>query len=310
MIRSLLVIGLCLISSCGNNDKTEDSPYLEKDYEYIVGILVPDSFCAYRHEIFVGKMLDIRVPSSEVDTTHYGEDPMLYTQNLVTWHFYRGKIAGNTGAVVEISDLTDNKTVSFLSIGNGIYQDVNNQLEVKALHVYRLNVSKDGNTFHAQTTVPGDFEVSNINEGDTVAAVGVRQSYFYLADYPPHWTSSQGKFFYRTDHKIFKYSSPIINHVYNPPGFFTVTLDTVNYILPFTSNGWIQVTALDTSYGRMYSPEATSTAPVDLLTYISNQETTPLPERTNIQGNEVVGVFGSVNRTKRINFYMRVVKED
>lgn len=66
--------------------------------------------------------------------------------------------------------------------------------------------------------------------------------------------------------------------------------------------------ALDTNYGRMYSPEETSTAPIDLLTYISNQETTPLPERTNIKGKEAVGVFGSLNRTKRVNFYMKVVK--
>lgn len=310
MVRLLVIIGVCMITSCAcNDDKIDDSPYLSQDYNYIAGILVPDSFRNYRQEIFIGKILDIRVHSDEVDTTRYGEDSILYIQNLLTWHFYRGKIIGRTGAAVEMIDLNSNETVILQDIGNGIYRDVDNQMAIMPSHTYQLNVTIDGNTFYGQTTVPGNFQISNINEGDTVTAVGKLEGYYYAADYPPYWTNSQGKFFYRTDHKIFKYTYAIINHVYNPPGFFTVTLDTVNYTLPFTSIGWIQATALDSNYGRMYSPEATSTAPVDLLTYISNQETTPLPERTNLHGKDVVGVFGSLNRTKRVNFYMRVVKE-
>ncbi|MBL7996267.1 hypothetical protein JNM05_12930 [bacterium] len=307
-IYSYITIIAFLVVSCScGDDERRDSPYLDQDYAYITGILVPDSFRTYRQEIFVGKILDIRVGSDEVDTTRYGEDPVLYTQNLVTWHDYRGKIVGAVDTKVELIDVTDNKTVILQEKGNGVYQDINNELKIIAMHNYRLKVTTNGEMFTAETVIPNNFQISNISEGDTVIAFATRQSYFYLADYPPYWTSSQNTFFYRTDHLTSQFynSNPIINHVYNPPGFFTVTPDTVNYQLPFTFSGWIQVTALDTNYGRMYSPEATSTAPLDLLTYISNQETTPLPKRTNIKGKDVVGVFGSLNRTKRVNFYMR-----
>ncbi|HNF85150.1 MAG TPA: hypothetical protein PKO47_01120 [bacterium] len=301
-----MIIMFSVLCSC--NDAPEGSPYLDKDYNYIVGILVPDSFRTYRQEIFVGKMLDILVHSNEVDTAQYGEDPVLHIQNLVTWHDYRGKIVGTTGASVEVIDITDNESVTFQDIGNGIYRDVNEQLHVHPLHRYSLKVTTTEKAFTAETTVPGDFQISNINEDDTLTVVAIKRSYYYSANYPPYWTSSQGKFFYRTDHLTSQFFINFINHVYEPPGFFTVTPDTVNYQLPFIFSGWIQVMALDTNYGRMYSPEETSTAPIDLLTYISNQETTPLPERTNIKGKEAVGVFGSLNRTKRVNFYMKVVK--
>ncbi|HNI09874.1 MAG TPA: hypothetical protein PLL93_01930, partial [bacterium] len=293
--------------SCSCNDAPEGSPYLEKDYNYITGILVPDSFRTYRQEIFVGRMLDEKVGSGEVDINMYGEDTTLWLQNLVTWHDYRGKLVGTEGATVKIKD-QDNHEVVFQDIGKGFYRDVENALKIKALNHYELTVVTKGRTFTAETSVPGDFYVTNLIEGDTIIETAQREEYFYWAEHKPSWTISSGTFYYRTDHHASAFEFNVINHVYSPPGFFLVNADTLNHKLPLLYSGWFQVMAMDSNYGRMYSPEESSTAPIPLLTYLSTQETKPLPSRTNIKGRDATGVFGSINRTKRISFYFKMVK--
>jgi hypothetical protein len=254
-------------------------------------------------------MLDKKATQDNFDFTMYGEDTLLYTQNLVTVSDYRGLIEGEDNAEVLITDRTTQETVEFLPVGHGLYRDIDNGLTVDALHTYELNVSMDGRDYSARTTVPGNFQISNIDDNDTIVGVAKFEFYnpsSYAFNFPPSWTSSTGQFFYRTDHSASIFNFTVLNHVYEPPGFFTVARDSTRYPLPLTVSGWYQVTALDTAYGKMYSAESPSTAPIELLTYLSNQETVPLPQRTNIVGKHAVGVFGSVNRTNRVQFYVTV----
>lgn len=307
MRNIILSVILIFVFSCSCDNIGDDSPYLAKDYNYITCILVPDSFRTYRQEVFVGKMLDKRVSSDKIDTTHYGEDEQLYTQNLVTVLDYRGKLEGTQGAIVKIKDQEDNE-VFFQDVGNGIYRDVNNLLKVKPLFKYKLYVTIKNSTFYAETTVPGNFQITNINQNDTLTVKANIDDYLYWAEYRPSWSNSSEHFFYRTNHGSSNFSFTVINHVYEPPGFFLVNADTLHHTLPLLYSGWFEAFAFDSNYGKMYSSENTCTAPIPLLTYLSNQETTPLPKRTNLQGKDVVGVFGSFNRTKLVNFYMKVIQ--
>ncbi|HMW35818.1 MAG TPA: hypothetical protein PLH27_00245 [bacterium] len=298
---------LAISCSCGDPER-EDSPYLERDYVYITGILVPDSFRAYRQEVFVGKMLDIKIGSEEVDTTHYGEDPLLYIQNLVTWHDYRGKLVGTSGATVFIRDQYGTE-VQLLDIGNGFYQDVANELKIKSMITYTLIVTIGNDTSEATTTVPGNFQLSNVTDGDTVDVTVRPYRNTYGGDFFPYWSLSNSTFFYRTLRSTSLFPPIILKHIYSPPSVIPLIIDTTEVSIDTVVASWIEVTSLDSNYGKMYSPEQTSTGPTDLLTYLSDQETTSLSKRTNIKGRNVAGVFGSLNRTKRVNFYMKAVKQ-
>jgi hypothetical protein len=302
-------------ASCGCDDKKkeDDNPYMDRDYNYVACILAPDSFRNYRSEVFVGEFLDQFLHPNEVDTAFYGEDTVLYDVNLSSWHYYRGKLVGKTGATVYITGSDGNK-ILFEDIGHGYYRDVSRQLRVRQLQRFNLEVQCNGNKYTASTVVPGDFIITNLQDGDLkeLQMTLNTSSYYYWGVFPINWILSEKAMIYRLERwdSLYAWLGTKLYHDFNIQTWHEgLTVDTTKGV-PFdvVDRGTFKVVSIDSCWGPFYAPERSFSAPEPFMDWYKNQTVTPIKERSNIQGPNVVGVFGSYNQTKRITFYMKGVR--
>ncbi len=284
-----------------------DSYYLEQDYDFVIGILTPDSLRDYPQEIFVGRIFDRKV----AEPVPEGLDPVVLRVSVTMHNEYLGLVVGTDSAEVSVADEYGN-TVHFEDMGNGIYRDVRGDLQVKPLKKYYLEVKKGDTTYTSETLVPGDFAVTNIGELDTVDVVVslTPSGTLYTGLLRLNWSESQHRYFFRIEHNKSTFTFTSLDHTFVlDDAQVALSLDTTRYPLNTIVDVNTKFCAIDSHYARIYWPGSAWTGSDEFFRYMDSTRWLPLPQRSNIRGSEdVVGVFGSYNQTKK-HFYMRAVRE-
>jgi len=196
-LRSLIISLIFCFTACQCNDKEDKgSVFLERDYDFVLGFAIPDEDRVAPIEIFVGRILD-----HEVDELHLigMQDSFLLEQVQRYYSWYRGEIIYHDDAEVHISSEMQN--VKLTNTGFGVYRDVNNELHIEPLKRYTLDVLRPGNLhYSASVAVPGDFDFTNADEGDTLGPVYPKKYYSINACYEIQlilWSISPGAWLYR-----------------------------------------------------------------------------------------------------------------
>jgi hypothetical protein len=281
-------------SSCEEKSKATDS-YLDKPYTFIVGILTPDSLREYAQEIFVGRI----IPDDNPPTAVFGNDEIvnLVIGTMRSWYF--AEVRPYADAEVSVTDELGNR-VAFDYIDNGYYRDSDRERQVYPEQRYYLEVKRGDDIFTSETKVPQQFTLTNVAPGDTVLpTLGPSGVYgFWL-----QWTKSLGSFFYRFYALTNEAGSARLGHTfsendYGQPFFFKDT--TLGGVARID----LQALAVDTNYARIYRPGNLFAGSNEWMEWFESQNELPLPERSNITGKNVTGVFGSFAQVK-LTFYGR-----
>ncbi len=287
------------VTGCSDDLADCSESFLGRNYHhFIVGILTPDDFRDYPHEVFVGS---IHCSNTHAPPTPLSDDELVNRVLLTMRANYLAEIRSRSDAQVSISDEFGN-TVELVYVGNGFYRDVENKLKVKALNSYELKVEYEGDTFCSSTTVPGPFEITNTFESDSV-----RSFLYQVEGYPephPFWrlehTDSESAAFYR--YEIYKslLGSTIITNKFINEGLLLAYLFN-NDVKTVASS--VRVEAVDSNFANMYHSGGTYTASIEWFDWHDEQTRKPLHERSNIEGpGTPVGVFGSSQQAPKVNF--------
>ncbi len=289
-------------ASTGCSDDISDcsESFLGQNYHnFIVGILTPDEFRDYPHEVFVGS---IHCSNTDAPPTPLGEDKLVNRVLLTMRSHYLAEIRSRSNAQVSISD-DSGQTVQLKYVGNGFYRDVENKLNVEALSTYTLKVEYDGKTFTSSTTVPGSFEVTNTFQNDTV------RSFWHLIEGrpkpSPFWrvehTASEAAAFYRYEKEKSTLGFTVIDNTFTNDGLLLTYLFEAHDVETISSS--VRTEAIDSNYANMYHSGGTYTATLEWFDWHDEQTRKPLHVRSNIDGPDTpVGVFGSAQQAPKVNF--------
>lgn len=310
-VISLIATSFILISCTGCEDGHKDpldSQYLDKDYDFIIGILTPDSLRKYPQEIFVGKILDKKIGRPVPE----GLDPVVLRVAVTMHHEYLGLVIGREGAIVKVTD-QDSNVIIFQEIGNGIYRDVQNRLHVNPMSKYFLSVEFDDTSYTAETSVPGYFDLSNTQANDTMDVVVRWLSHAdptCVGYYDLRWSRSESSYFYRLEHSNSLYNFIGLDHTFiENDAKVAVSFDTTKTPLSTIVEVTSKILSIDSNYGKIYWPGSAWTGSDDFFKYMKSTRWLPLPQRSNIIGTTpVVGVFGSYNQAVR-HYYLKPVIE-
>ena len=295
-----------------NDKNSDDNDYsewlLDKKYDFIVGVLSPDSLRDHPQEIFIGKAK----PNVDAPPVALGEDEVMNRVLLTMRQWYFAEITGKTDAEVWVEHENAEK-VQFTHIKDGIYRDVNNDLKIIPSHTYYLTVKYDKNKIYTgKTTIPGRFNITNVATSDTVdtyrvfATNGAPRSYGINLES----TNPIGSFIGRTT----------VQHYYLPMSsvlelFWEEESDIANYPLQIEAGLTLEKTtytmdALDSNYAVIYRAGVTHAASEELFAWFDKQNAKTLGERSTVYGGDNVGgVFGSFNRAQ-VTFYARLPEAD
>lgn len=153
-----------MVIGCKENKKDNGSLYIDKDYDFVLGFLVPDEDRLTNTEIFVGKMLDKEPVLLDIKGV---QDTFLLNQLLSYQNWYRTVFDYHTDARVYIKSKDQNVELQHISYGT--YIDLNNDLHVRQLEKYWLEVHLSDSILLTDTViVPEDFNLLNFSNGDTV----------------------------------------------------------------------------------------------------------------------------------------------
>ena len=193
------IISIMFMISCNSCFKEYKNPdsliYGEKDV--VMGILAPDTAIGftrdYPTEVFVGTM----VPT-DIDNEYVIEgvtDTVLFQFLLCTRNNYINYYRFDPNAEVYIYNGSQNVKLTYTD--KGIYRDINRELIISADSTYHLKVIKnDDQVIEAHTTVPGNFEITSINEDTVYKYIGNGEYEFILEKYGPchncfYWISKE-----------------------------------------------------------------------------------------------------------------------
>lgn len=302
MIRTVLFFLFSILISCGGCEEKnsyDKNSFLDKPYDFIAGILTPDSLRASHVTIFVGRI----IPNSEAPFPDLGPDTTLNRLLLTTRGLYFAEIVGYSDAKVEVTSLQGESKL-LLHTGNGYYEDINDEINVFSGQTYTLKVERKGQFYSAETRVPGDFDFVNLKENDTVEAHWRLSSFSggYAHRAILRWQLAQHAHSYRVDTwKSIPDSNYSIQALYHTYG--DTIISSYGYKVPYHNH--LTLSALDTNYAKLYAPDSDFTASDEWLAWYESRNRIPdilqPSERTNIVGKNVAGVFGSQN-IRIVNF--------
>jgi hypothetical protein len=310
----LLFLLVTLISCSACDDQYSGVRLLDKDYLLVVGLLSPDSVRTYKQEIFFGKILDQRY--ADFNRIPRGNDLEMNRELLAIRDKYRGEIVGIGEATVYVID-ENGDTINFHHIAEGVYQDTTNALHVYPDKTYWLAAHYEGRTYTSHTQVPTSFDFVNVVNNDTVH-VPVTRLYQCCPDYRGVFVArtqpSSHAYLYRLD-VTWNINPPESARFYHSANEFKygfgnpLVLDS-NRISEHIQETTMAIQSIDEFYTAMYATEPPSSAGLSdsLFQWLADQNERPIRQRSNLSGsNDVAGVFGSINQTKRIKFYLRAV---
>lgn len=289
-----IIFLLCFVSFFACQD---DLP-LGKPYDFIAGVLTPDSLRDFPNEIFVGKIF----PHEDPPVQPLCENEIL---NLVVLaaRSYFAIVIGKDDAKVFVED-ENGKKVEFKNVGNGFYRDENNELKVEQLKKYKLEVLYDNKTYTGETIVPGNFEIKNeISEGDTIEiprVEGDSGGIFY-----PEFTESKNAFLYRI--AMQKSEDFFLGHSLKAePGYSGFWFGA---LAPPVYETDLRISAIDSNCAAFYTPGNMYGGTADFHKWFKERDLIPITKRSTIKGGKnVAGCFGSYNQDKIEKFYVREKK--
>lgn len=280
-----------LIGGCGDtvsNNHFERST-LDREYTFVVGVLVPDSARNYSQEIFVGTIR----PNDNPPAAPLGGDSLVNRVLRTVRYEYVAEILPGPDAVVTIAN-GNGEAIRLEPIGNGFYRDTQNRLSVRNGERFRLNVDQDGTLYTAETTVPPAFHINGLSDGDTVSVPydHVPSQTDPIPFLHLSWTASPGSFFYRIAALRSDVPYATLDHTFEP--------DDSGLAFPLEkgagrlSRTVLTIEAPDTNYAMIYVPNTTFTYSDAWEMWYNGQAAKKLGERSSVSGkNQPAGVFGS-----------------
>jgi len=298
---------ICLIGC--ESRQGNDSYFLDKDYDFVLGFAVPDEDRLVPTEVFVGKMLDL---------AEEGELPVMadsFLMEQIKWYhsWYHSKIEWHDDAQVYISSETQRIQLQY--VGFGTYRDVNNELNIVPLNKYKLEVYRPNNRYYtSEVIVPGDYDFIELQNGDTLGPffphrlsnktclVGVTVPWSVSQRSHMYWMKTFYDTISMTLHGIpYVKAATFDTDILGVNAFYDQSddSDTLRYFIH-------QVFAFDTATSRFYQKDGIAlNREVDsFLTYWD--QTVPIYKRSglNTHGHDdAIGNFSSYNAA-RVNFYI------
>ncbi|MBL7994492.1 hypothetical protein JNM05_03895 [bacterium] len=297
LIKDILLCLLSLIMiSCQSCDLTSSDSLLKHKYDVVMGILAPDSANSftrsYQTEVFVGRMIP-----TDIDNIYNIEgvkDTALFELIFCTRQYYFNYYSFDESANVQISG--NGQTITLTYVGHGIYRDVNNELHVMPNISYALNVEKsDGREFTASTKIPGNVHITSI-ASDTLYKYSAGGIDTVLT---ANFYADSNQYYYMFKNKLDNNFGEVMTYVFTdgvtPLVFFQQgSLDTTR---DDTVNVTWEVRAISKEYGAFFQPCGGYSESNEFLKFEHQLEEMSIEERSNINGEKIVGVFGSYNST-------------
>lgn len=290
---------------CKSCDKESSDSLLKHEYETIFCILAPDSgnsfVRSYPTEVFVGKIIPTNINNNFV--VEGMQDTILKELMVCTRQHYIAFYDYDPNAEVYIEG--NNQKIKLTYINKGIYRDDNNELKVKSNLMYKLSVKKsNGRTYLSETTIPDDIEIVNINT-DTLSFIPIdnRKAVFNVD------VSYSIKPFYLIERdKRNNMESDII--IYSFDSSFTKAVIFYKSMSDTTHVEFVdikdEIMAVNVHYGQFFEPCGTIGVTENFWNWSKEQVKKNIKERSNIQGDDIVGVFGAYNATIK-NYVVRAL---
>lgn len=299
-----------IISSCDWVDGIYEEPVLDKEYDFIVGLLAPDSLRTHPHEIFVGRIK----PNINASRPLSGLDTQVNRQLNGVRNTYTCDVIGRDDAQVLVRS-ADGQEVVFASVGNGFYRDVQNALRVQHRQTYHLEVRYEGKVLSGMTTVPDRVRIQSPRHNDTLnlPTQGGIQFVQFDINRSPVW----GAMMYRSFVKHFNFNENLRFYSFLPNRGNTAIMTMPDQTPTQFNFLTATVHAMDSNYTWLYEPwvdDADSPtgyaipSPEEIPNWskwFREQSRRRIAERSTITGTaDGVGVFGSCSEA-RLSFVIR-----
>ncbi len=279
-----ILISICL-SSCF---REYENSKIWKEKDILLGILAPDSSTnyvrSYNTEVYVGRMIP-GSGSSYIGMESY--DLLYLVFEMVNENFVVLQYDSTATVMIESND----QSVTLSHTHYGIYADTEHRLKIKAGELYRLIVEKqNGKRYTAQTTVPKPFQLL-LPSGDTIHTTPDFQG---NANYPLQIAAMDTpSYVARIDssnfgmREMYSFADELNGFVTFPYSHNPVTLNVRSEIRIINHDlGNFRIP----SYS--YFPISGSKRFNDFRNDLKEET---LKERSNIHGDNVIGVFGAYN---------------
>ena len=287
-------IFLLLLSISCHSCYTEQYPdsRLQEKKDIVLALLAPDSSGGFVREnaieVFVGKIVPVDIRN--IYTVFGMQDSLLKRLMISTRQHYIASYEYDASARVVISG--PGGPVELAYVDRGIYRDVDRRLSIKTGELYILDVDKnDGRHFTSSTRIL-----------DPTAMVGLADTVLLQPEPKTLWDTAfvsfngQARSIYYvgiTTYKTYPHfvvEGYTFEPLFTPPIFFKQNLtDTVG--VDFAKID-MQVMSIDSAYGLFHQPHGHSMSREfgdwDITLY-----DIPIEKRSNINGKNVVGVFGN-----------------
>ncbi len=278
----LIFIGL---SSCFREYENSNI-WHEKDI--VLGILAPDSSTnynrAYNVEVYVGRM----IPGS--GSTYIGMESLdlfYLVVEIINENFVELQYDSTATVIIE----SEEQSVTLSHTHYGIYADIGHRLKIKAGGTYHLTVDKqNGKRYTSQTQVPKPFQLI-LTSGDTIKTTPDFQGnaeyplQIEISDTPAYVVRIDSSNFGKRE--LYAFSDELIGYVTFPYSHQPVTLTVMSEIRIINQHlGNFRVPSY--SYLSMAGSRRFND-------YRNDLKEKSLKERSNIEGDNVVGVFGAYN---------------
>ncbi len=297
-----LLFSVILGLSCRNaGDKNQGSLFIDRDYDFVLGFLVPDEDRKANTEIFVGKLLDKEPKILGVAGV---EDTFLHGQLMRYQNWYRADFDFHADAKVRIKSAEQEIYIPHVS--HGTYIDTANALRVRPLQQYWIEVQlATGVILRDSVIIPGDYELLNLADGDTVPCYpkkDIPSQDVCVQFYPVIHSTSAASFLYRH-----RFSTDI-------PGvdpFFTYLSFRADQAVPalfgecdgreFDNFQW-EILALDSSATIFFTAEDLTSANEEVWNFLDSYSHGSIEKRNGLNTGGFAGAIGNIGACNAVRF--------
>ncbi len=293
-----ILISICL-SSCFDE---YDNSNIWHEKDIVLGILAPDSSTdylrSYNVEVYVGRM----IPGYGSAYIGMESRDLLYLVfEMINENYAEFRYDSTAEVIIESND----QSVTLSHTGYGNYADTEHRLIIKAGETYRLIVDKqNGKRYTAHTVVPKPFQLL-LPPGDTIHAT---PDFEGNANYPLQIAAMDTpSYVVRIDssnfgiREIYSFADELRGYVTYPYSHNPVTLNV---------RSEIRIMNHDLGNFRIPSYSHFSMSGTKRFNdYRNDLKKETLKERSNIHGDNVVGVFGAYNVIRK-RYYVHEFRDN
>lgn len=308
----LIAIAAIFLSGCFGCQKNseKDSPWLDRDYDFVLGFAIPDEDRIVPTEVFVGRMID-RVPE-DITIRDGMQDTFLLKLVQAYQAWYTCSFEYHDSAEVTIT--SDSQSVLLQPVGYGTYRDTRDELQIAPLGTYILDVRlPNGRHYSKSVTVPGDINVTNFAPGDTLFAQPKRETptspicvmlhpithnTVSFAHLYRHWNWNDGPG---------EKDPPLIYFNLHPDGQLIPVVSEPCSSQTVQHFDWT-ILAMDSSASRFYRSEGFIAGNKDVFDLLDYYDYGPIENRSSLNTHGVtdaVGNFGAFNMV-RLSFVVKM----